>query len=73
MAECECLKGCPFFNDRMSNMPSLANVYKKQFCLSDFNACARHMIFLALGKEKVPLDLFPNEVEKAKKIISENS
>jgi hypothetical protein len=24
MADCECLPGCPFFNDRMQNMPAVS-------------------------------------------------
>ncbi len=71
MAECECLKGYPFFNDKMANMPSLSGMYKKQFCLSDNSLCARHMIFKNLGKEKVPPELFPNEIEKAKKFLEQ--
>ncbi len=69
MAECECLPSCPFFNDKMKNMPTTANVYKKRYCLGDNTKCARYMVFKALGKERVPLDLFPNQIEVAKEIL----
>ncbi|MBN2651346.1 MAG: hypothetical protein JXR63_03110 [Spirochaetales bacterium] len=69
MADCECINGCPFFNDRMDKMPAMASVYKKNYCQSDFNSCARYSIFKALGKEFVPVDLFPNEKEMAEMII----
>jgi hypothetical protein len=30
MADCEVTERCIFFNDRMTNMPSMEDVYKKQ-------------------------------------------
>ena len=60
-----------FFNDKMENMPTLSEKYKRDYCLSDFEKCARYMVFKTLGKPKVPNNLFPNMQEKATKIISE--
>jgi len=60
-----------FFNDKMENMPTLAEKYKRDYCLGDFEKCARYMVFKALGKPKVPANLFPNMQEKAKIIIAE--
>jgi len=71
MAECECLSGCIFFNDKMENMPSMANIMKDNFCRGNFNNCARYVVFKALGKGNVPPYLFPNNIEKAKQLISE--
>ncbi len=70
MANCECLEGCPFFNDKMDNMPALANIFKKNFCRGDYSQCARHMVFEKLGKPAVPPTLFPNEKEKAETILA---
>lgn len=70
MADCEILSGCIFFNDRMKNMPTLASIYKERFCKENNEFCARHMVLLALGKDRVPEDLFPAQLERAKKIIS---
>ena len=69
MQECELLAGCIFFNDKMSNMPSMADIYKERYCKKDNSGCARYMVFQALGKEKVPPDLFPNQREKAEEIL----
>ena len=66
---CECINQCPFFNDRMANMPAMAEIYKKRYCEGDFQECARYMVFKALGKPAVPSDLFPNQKEKALKIL----
>ena len=70
MAECECLSGCPFYNDKMDSEKGLGAFYKKTYCLGDNTSCARHMVFKRLGKEKVPERLFPNNVEQAKKILA---
>jgi hypothetical protein len=72
MPDCDCLPGCPFFNDKMLNMPALSEMMKKRFCRGDFNSCARHKIKDALGKEKVPSDLFPSQLEKVEDIIQSN-
>ncbi len=69
MPECICLPNCPFFNDRMENMPTMAAVYKRRYCLGDNTSCARFMVFAALGRGKVPADLSPVDVESALKII----
>jgi hypothetical protein len=72
MAECELLKTCIFFSDRMLGMPRTADIVKAKYCQGDNSECARHMVFLACGREKVPTDLFPGETEKAKVILSRN-
>ena len=70
MAECECIQGCPFFNDKMKDTEGLGAMYRKKYCLGDNTDCARHMVFKALGKSSVPLDLYPNQLEKAQNIIA---
>ena len=70
--ECENLSVCPFFNDKLPNMPAMANLLKKRYCRGDFTKCARYIVFKALGREKVPRDLWPSEIERAQKILEEN-
>ncbi len=70
MAQCECLEGCPFFHDKMENMPSMAETYKNKYCLGDFEECARYIVFSKKGKPAVPKNLFPNQKEKALAIVN---
>ncbi len=70
MADCECLPKCLFFNDKMHNMPAAANLLKKRLCQGDNSRCARHMVLVALGREKVPPDLSPNQVDRAQILIT---
>jgi hypothetical protein len=70
MADCQCLGGCPFFNDRMQGMDETAGLFKKKYCQGNSADCARFMVFSKLGKPAVPADLFPNQAERARSIIA---
>lgn len=67
---CELLETCIFFNDKMSFMPKTAEMLKQKYCKDAHHSCARYMVFSALGRPKVPADLYPDETEKARRIIS---
>jgi hypothetical protein len=71
MADCELLKGCLFFNDKMPEASGMGAIYKKKYCLGDNAECARFMIAKKLGREKVPVNLYPNMVEKAQELSNE--
>jgi hypothetical protein len=70
MADCELISKCIFFNEKMNGMPSTSDLLKKQYCLADNSECARYVVFKALGREKVPADLFPHNTERAKAIVA---
>ena len=69
MPDCASLEKCPFFNDKMIDMPSMAETYKRQYCHDDFHRCARFRVKKALGKEAVPTDLYPNMDRRADELI----
>jgi hypothetical protein len=58
------LAGCPFFNDKMSGSAATAALLKQKYCHGDKNTCARYSVLMALGKEKVPADLYPHQTER---------
>lgn len=68
MADCELTPACPFFNDKMANMPSTASMMKRKYCQGNFAICARFIVFEALGRQGVPPDLSPNETDKARQL-----
>lgn len=70
MADCVCLAGCPFFNDKMTDKNGLAAMYKRMYCQGDYTKCARFKVNEALGRENVPLDLYPNMHDRAENLIS---
>ena len=72
MSECECVPACPFFNDKMKEKPVMAQMYNSKYCLGGKKEeCARYIVRGAIGKENVPLDLYPNQIESAKSIIAQ--
>ena len=70
MADCELTAGCVFFNDKMVNMPATAELMKSRYCRGDNSQCARYMVYQKLGTPKMPADLFPGDIERARKILS---
>jgi hypothetical protein len=73
MADCMCLPKCVFFNDKMADMPATAERMKTKLCRGDNAQCARFMVFNTLGRDKVPGNLYPNMVERAKVLIESPS
>ena len=71
MADCAKLAKCIFFNDKMPNMPAMANLFKQRYCKTDFDRCARFIVASKLGGERVPGDLFPNDQDRAQKLITQ--
>ncbi len=69
MPDCECLPRCPFFHDRMENMPATADLLKLSYCRERPDTCARYLLFKALGRDQVPADLFPNRKDRAELIL----
>jgi hypothetical protein len=69
--ECALTEGCIFFNDKMASMPSMANMYKQRYCHEDFEACARFRVLEVVGRENVPKDLYPNDVDKVDAAIAQ--
>jgi len=70
MPNCEAISGCPFFNDKLPNMPSLSAWLKIEYCQDKYSNCARFRVRQALGGGQVPSNLFPNEDIRATNIIA---
>lgn len=70
MADCEFLESCPFFKGTLLNMPAMASYFKSEYCQRNFTACARYMVRQALGKEQIPPDLYPDETNRAERLIA---
>jgi hypothetical protein len=70
MTDCECLPRCPFFQDQMKGMPSMAEHVKSRYCRGGWAECARYQVFKALGPGRVPSDLFPIQLERVEEIVA---
>jgi hypothetical protein len=67
MANCDKLGDCPFFSGRVEHTPAVANLLKENYCFDDAANCARLQL-IAAGKH-VPDDLFPNDTERAERLL----
>lgn len=61
MPVCELCDTCIFFNDKMPDMPAVADFLKDKYCRGTYDICARFRIYREFGRENVPAGLFPNE------------
>lgn len=69
LSTCELLDRCSFFIHEM-RIESIAHRFKERYCHSCKEACAIYMVYSACGLAKVPLDLYPNEYDRALDILS---
>ena len=67
---CEIFNECHFFKSEMKNS-FVADAFKQRYCKINKEMCARYMIKEAYGQDKVPLDLYPNEYDRALNFIKD--
>ena len=53
----------------MQKLHEKAEYYKAKYCQGHFQACARHLVANALTPERVPSNLYPNELSTALALI----
>lgn len=70
MAECELSSDCESFYEKLSYMQSTARLMKGAYCKWNHAECARYIVSTARGKENVPLDLYPSDLDGAKKLLN---
>ena len=66
---CELRMTCPLFNEHMQATPAARAMYRVRYCNGDNAACARYVVYLALGRESIPGDLYPNDHLRAKDLV----
>ncbi|MFC1770114.1 hypothetical protein ACFLZI_03570 [Nitrospirota bacterium] len=69
--KCLLVSECAFFNDKLKDMPAMSEVLKERFCMGDNRACARYIVYLKVGKSRVPQNLFPNSIDMVESILKE--
>jgi hypothetical protein len=84
MAHCEYLAECRYFSDQIEKVQALgatfrsnqterilalSKTFRLEFCASNASFCACYMVARALGIDKVPSDLHPSHVLRAKQIL----
>ncbi|MDA3941104.1 MAG: hypothetical protein PF693_17640 [Spirochaetia bacterium] len=72
MQECELIESCPFYNDQLKGDAKQIESMKEKYCRTNNLNCARYMVFIALGKESMPEELFPHQKDRAYELIIQN-
>jgi hypothetical protein len=71
MDKCECITGCSFSNDKISDSSGLGSMNKRKYWLGNYSDCAGYIFFKKLGKPMVPADLYSNMRDRAEQIIAQ--
>ncbi|MFA7256848.1 MAG: hypothetical protein WC047_04670 [Kiritimatiellales bacterium] len=66
---CELLEGCAFFNTLNGIKPDAIVIFQEVYCNSTPALCARWQVARAVGRERVPPTLKPNETHLVQGII----
>jgi hypothetical protein len=61
MRECVLLDSCWFYNELLPQYPSEYDHMKKDYCMNCYFECARYQLSRMLGRDKIPVGLFPND------------
>ena len=70
MTACEFIEKCPFFHDKLENKPETVEEMKTAYCRTNNLNCARYMVANALGKERMPANLYPHEKVRAYEVLA---
>ena len=70
MPECEFAEGCDLRGRLFRPSPMLVQEYEGTYCDADRSQCARYMVAREFGSDKVPLDLLPFQIDRAKEAIA---
>jgi hypothetical protein len=74
MEICEFLESCPFYlgtiNAEQVDTTVDTDTLKDEYCRKSPLRCARHMIAVALGEDKIPEKLYPDEKMTAYELIA---
>jgi hypothetical protein len=70
VTECELTNNCDSFYESIKNMPSTSRLMKGAYCKGDYSDCARYKVYTVQGREKVPVDLCPSDLNRASKLLT---
>lgn len=69
MAVCEFKRECVVFSEVLDRMPHTAMRYREHYCSASPHECARFRLARALGSDRVPASLLPNQDSVAQNIL----
>lgn len=71
MNTCEFLSSCIFFNELKERGSIILKPIKEDYCDSSYSECARFIVSRIHGPSRVSIDLFPEDMQEACKMLDE--
>lgn len=69
MAACPHIDVCALHRHTLADQPAVADIYSRLYCHGRSDVCARFVALGSLGRERVPSSLYPNQLERAARLI----
>jgi hypothetical protein len=69
MATCPHIESCALHSHTLVDQPTVADIYSRLYCHGRMDVCARYMALSSLGRERIPSTLYPNQLERAARLI----
>jgi len=66
---CDLIQCCKLFKDSMEGFPKATEYIKLKLCHGNHEICNRYIIYKNYGKENIPAELNPFDVEDVQKIM----
>ncbi len=70
---CKHIGHCELARDETGYSPEFARIIRTRWCRASYTDCARYHVARALGREAVPVDFFPSEMERVASFIASAS
>ncbi len=72
MYRCTHTVTCPFFSAAVGYSPGLFEAMRDRYCLGDNSDCARFLAIEAVGRDRVPDELLPSDVDALERLMQED-
>lgn len=73
MAECKYVPQCPFYHNRMEEIPGTGERIRDQYCRNQPEDCARYKLYELVDHRSVPYNLFPHQRSRVPAILLEKA
>lgn len=70
MTACDLLEQCMFYKCQITDLATTTRTLKMRYCKGGGNsACARYIVCKKIGVEKIPENLFPDQLNRLEEIL----
>jgi len=67
---CKYAGNCPVFTTALGPLPHIGLRYRRSYCRGGWGECARYVLADAVGSERVPRTLLPNQMDRVTELMA---